>query len=222
VWKTNSPPLSLDTFGSPRPAPTGIAIDPDNNPIVTGSLLDASGKFVSTTIKYTSAGFFNNNALEFWPNHATDTGPVFGDTSGRAIAADSAGNAIVVGDLRNSDGNSDLFVAKYDSLTGELVYRATFNGSYNSSADTGVDVAVDQFGNISRPSATSSPTRALVSACTSLPRSSSTALSLPRAKICRMASPASPMTRQSRLPALRRSARAECSRPSWPSSPAKS
>jgi hypothetical protein len=88
-------------------------------------------------------------ASDFWPNASVDTGAGFGDTFAKALTADGAGNAIVVGETRNQNGNSDFYVAKYDTLTGERVYGITFNGSTTSSADKGVAVAVDRYGNIS-------------------------------------------------------------------------
>ena len=156
LWRSVGP-FSNDTFGIPyagsskrsnRPQPIGVAIGPDNSPIVTGTLLDASGNAYIRTIKYTSGGFFQAGS-NFWPAQSLDTGLGFGDTVARAITADGAGNALVVGESENADGNTDVYIAKYDSLTGEKVFSTAFNGSFNSSADTGVDIAIDDFGHVS-------------------------------------------------------------------------
>jgi hypothetical protein len=147
VWTTVNPPVSASTFGFPRPGPTGVAIGPDNSPIVTGKLLNASGDYVIRTVKYTPGGFFGG-AQESWSTASVDTGFGVGDTGARAIVADGASNAIVVGETRNSDGNADLYVAKYDAQTGQRVFAIAFNGTFSSSDDIGVGIATDRFGNI--------------------------------------------------------------------------
>src|SRR5262249_26089230 len=74
VWQASLGPLSQDTYGNvyggtaiggQRPRPVGVVIGPDSSPIVTGTLLDASGTAYVRTIKYTSGGFFTG-ADEFW------------------------------------------------------------------------------------------------------------------------------------------------------------
>ncbi len=155
VWRSKGP-FSEDTFGTPyatrpvgstRAKAIGIAIGPDNNPIVTGTLIDASGNPVSRTIKYTSAGFFGGG-VAVWPTDAVDMGSGFGNTTARAIATDGASNAIIVGETQNADSNTDLYIAKYDAQTGERVYATSYTGSFGSSADLGVDVKVDRAGDI--------------------------------------------------------------------------
>jgi hypothetical protein len=57
IWKTSVPsPVSADTFGLPRPGPVGVAIGPDDQPIVSGTLLKADGTPFIQTVKYTSSG----------------------------------------------------------------------------------------------------------------------------------------------------------------------
>jgi hypothetical protein len=144
VWKTNNPPVSESTFGTPRPGPTGVAIGPDNNPVITGKLLNAAGQYVIRNVKYTSGGFFGGE-FSFWDKTSIDTGLGFGDSGARAIVADGSSNTIIVGETDNSDANADLYIAKYDALTGDRVYGIAFSGGFGTD-DKGTGIAVDQFG----------------------------------------------------------------------------
>jgi hypothetical protein len=146
VWKTNNPPVSESTFGSPRPGPTGVAIGPDNAPIITGKLLNAAGDFVIRTVKYTPGGFFGGE-FSFWDTPSIDTGLGVGESRARAVIADGASNAVIVGETDNSDGNADFYIAKYDGLTGQRVFGISFGGTFGTD-DLGVGIAADQFGNI--------------------------------------------------------------------------
>lgn len=147
IWKTGTPsPVSPGTFGSPRPGPVGVAIGPDDQPIVSGTLLAANGTRYIQTVKYTSAGFFGG-ALSAWPSSAIDSGFGFGDTVAKALATDGDGNAIVVGASDNEDGDADIYIAKYDGTTGERIYSEGFAGPAGVD-DTAVDVAVDPLGGL--------------------------------------------------------------------------
>lgn len=147
VWQTTSPPVSAVANGTPTPGPTGVAIGPDGGPIVTGRLLNANNEWEICTIKYTSGGFFEAED-PFWDQISVDRGGGFGNTMATAIVADGASNAIIVGHTENADGNQDLYIAKYDALTGEKVFSTTFDGSETNSDDVGIGIAADKFGNI--------------------------------------------------------------------------
>ncbi len=97
---------------NPRPAPT-VAIGPDNNPIVTGHLNDASGNLVIRTIKYTSGGFFGG-ATEIW--NTLDMGLGFGDSLTHQIVADGSSNAIVIGESENQDLDTDIYAGEIRCL----------------------------------------------------------------------------------------------------------
>jgi hypothetical protein len=145
IWKTSAPfPISQGTFGDPRPGPVGVAIGPDDQPIVSGTLLSANGTRYIQTVKYTSGGFFGG-AAAVWNAPSIDYGLGYGDSVARAVAADGDGNAIVVGASDNEDGNADIYIAKYDSLTGERIYSEAFAGPAGVD-DSAVAVAVDSLG----------------------------------------------------------------------------
>jgi hypothetical protein len=98
IWKTGIPsPVSQGSFGTPRPGPIGVVIGPDNQPIVSGTLRDASGTLYIHTVKYTSAGTFGGNAAQVWSEASIDKGSTFGDTAATALTTDADSNAIVVG-----------------------------------------------------------------------------------------------------------------------------
>jgi hypothetical protein len=147
IWKTSTPsPISESTFGTPRPGPVGVAIGPDDQPIVSGTLLDASGQDYIATVKYTKSGTFGNASLA-WPGVTTDSGPANGDTVASAVATDADSNAIVVGASVNEDGNRDMYIAKYDAITGRLTYSERFAGAAGVD-DSAVGAVVDRLGNI--------------------------------------------------------------------------
>jgi hypothetical protein len=147
LWKTNVPsPFSQGTFGDPRPGPVGVVIGPDDRPIVSGTLLDANGSRYIQTVKYESDGFFGSS-VSAWPEPSTDHGFGFGDTVATALSVDRDGNAVVVGASDNKDGNADIYLAKYDSLTGSRTYFQGFAGPAGVD-DNAVATAVDAFGNI--------------------------------------------------------------------------
>jgi hypothetical protein len=140
IWTDVNHPVSSDFIGTA----TGVAIGPDNNPVVTGYLDDASGTSHIRTIKYTSAGFFSG-AVIVWD--ITDDGSTLGDSLAHQIATDGSSNTIIVGETENPDRDNDIYVAKYDALTGTRLYASTFAGSFGTDA-TGVDVAVDGNGGV--------------------------------------------------------------------------
>jgi hypothetical protein len=96
IWETNSIPVSDDLIG----APTSITIGPDNNPVVTGFLKNASGDTIIRTIKYTGGGFFGG-AIDVWDK--SDTGLGFGDSSAHQVVSDGGSNAIIIGESDNAD-----------------------------------------------------------------------------------------------------------------------
>jgi hypothetical protein len=144
LWKTNTPPISADLTA----APTGVAIGPDNYPVVTGFMNDASGTTYIRTIKYTPGGS-GGNASVFWDR--TDTGLGKGDSFARQIITDGASNTILVGETDQQNAGSgfstDLYLAKYDANTGAKLYSATYGGTWDAD-HTGTGVAIDANGSV--------------------------------------------------------------------------
>ena len=139
-WETNNIPVSDDLIG----APTSVTIGPDDNPIVTGFLKNASGAVVIRTIKYTSGGFFGG-AVSVWDK--SDTGLGFGDSSAHQVVSDGGSNAVIIGESDNADNDADIYMAKYDALTGDRLEFDTFAGTFGSD-DTGVGAVVDGNGGV--------------------------------------------------------------------------
>ena len=140
IWETNSIPVSDDLIG----APTSITIGPDNNPVVTGFLKNASGDVIIRTIKYTGGGFFGGATI-VWDK--SDTGLGFGDSSAHQVVSDGGSNAIIIGESDNADNDADIYMAKYDALTGDRLEFDTFAGTFGSD-DTGVGAVVDGNGGV--------------------------------------------------------------------------
>jgi uncharacterized delta-60 repeat protein len=117
---------------------SGIAIDQDGNFYMSGQL---SPTIYGSDI-WISA--YDSTATELWTR--TVNGPAADNDYGHDIAADSAGNAYVVGTISVSDFNNDMWTRKYDSFTSEE-WTQTF-GDISLGSDQGNGIAVDGDGNV--------------------------------------------------------------------------
>jgi len=98
--------VSLDPSGGLDDRLYGVAIDPDDNILVTGDvdvMPSASDVWVAK---------LDPQGAELWSR--TFDGPSMGDDGGRGVASDSLGNVAVTGFVRVDDGDVDIFVAKLD------------------------------------------------------------------------------------------------------------
>ncbi len=115
-----------------------VAVDGDNNVIVTGSSYGSGSGSDYATIKYSSAG------VPLWTNRYN--GPGNGGDGARAVAVDASNNVIVTGGSAGSGGYSDYLTIKYSSA-GVPLWTNRYNGPGNDS-DGAVAVAVDASNNV--------------------------------------------------------------------------
>lgn len=132
----------------------GIAVDGDGNTLVTGSF---AGSMTIGAETLTSAGGLDIFVLKLDPKGALIWAESFGgalDQIGNAIAADSAGNVVVAGDLKGSmmfggqtvasAGLDDALVVKLDA-SGKPLWAKAFGDAASQSAKS---VEVDKADNI--------------------------------------------------------------------------
>jgi len=110
-----------------------IAIDSNNNIIVTGYIRNGGNYNVSTTE-------YDSNGNVIW-TRIFDNKPM---DAGWGVAVDSSNNIIVTGYTGENLDNRDFLTIKYDS-NGNLVWVRTYDGG---GEDAGWDVAVDSDDNI--------------------------------------------------------------------------
>ena len=126
---------------------TGIAIDDSGNMYLTGQFsgtmdfggkaLIASGSSDIFIAKYSYDGFL------VWAEKA---GGLYNDGS-TGLVIDKSGNVYITGfSETNSNGGSDIFVAKYDK-NGNLVWNS-ISGSNFDTHEEGRSIAVDKTGNV--------------------------------------------------------------------------
>jgi len=102
----------------------GLAIDVNNNVIVTGCAKDNSANLDYVTIKYTNDGTF------FWK--ARYNGPGNGTDEARAVVVDGDQNVYVTGFSMGSGTNYDFATIKYD-MNGNSLWTKRYNGMANLS-----------------------------------------------------------------------------------------
>lgn len=115
----------------------GIAVDQEDNVLVTGySYSDQSG-FDFLTIKYNSSG------EQQWVSRYNGTGNEEDKAFG--IAVDGSGNVFVTGKSKNSNANFDCVTIKYNS-EGSIQWTDRYDGSNGD--DGNFAIAVDKNGNV--------------------------------------------------------------------------
>ncbi len=106
---------------------TAIAVDANNDVIVTGFVWNGVNKDIQT-VKYGGA-----TGAVIWQH--TFNGAANGNDIGTSIAVDSLNNVYVGGYSQNSDGNDDFVVLKYSPTYPDAsvapVWQATYNGPAN-------------------------------------------------------------------------------------------
>lgn len=138
-----------------------VYTDASGNVYTTGSFLGPADFEPGAGVTNVSSSFFDAylSKVDAAGNLVWATG--FGGTNsdaGKAVYADNAGNAYVIGDFYNggdfdpgpgtttltSNGFNDIFVAKFDD-TGDQLWAVSFGGSQ---FDFGYGVVADDFGNV--------------------------------------------------------------------------
>jgi hypothetical protein len=115
-----------------------VAVDGNNDVIVTGQSTNSASGYDYATIKYSSAG------VPLWTNRYD--GLANGNDYARALALDSSNNVIVTGYSADSMGSFDYTTVKYSSV-GVPLWTNRYQGSGNGT-DHALAVAVDRSGNV--------------------------------------------------------------------------
>ena len=117
----------------------GVAVDGNNDVIVTGYSLGSGGYMDYATIKYSSAG------VPLWTNLYNGLGD--GNSYARAVTVDGSDNVTVTGySCTNGMGNADYATIKYSSA-GVPLWTNRYNGPGNG-PDQAYAVAVDASGSV--------------------------------------------------------------------------
>lgn len=87
----------------------------------TGGTTNAQGNTDILTAKYDAL-----TGAELWSRMYA--GPAGGNDEGVSVAVDSEGNVIIAGTVTNAGKNTDIYVAKYASADGALLWEATYAG----------------------------------------------------------------------------------------------
>jgi hypothetical protein len=117
--------------------------------IIDGHKVDVIGDYIvhDNIVGFQIAAYDHSAPLVIDPvlSYSTYMGDA-GYESGRKIAVDADKNAYVIGvtDAQSSDGNTDIFVVKFDPA-GQLVYLSFIGGARD---DSGNGIAVDASGNV--------------------------------------------------------------------------
>ncbi len=135
-WDTTwNSPASLDDL------PTDIAIDGNGNIFITGT---AEPDTVTGSEDYITLKFSPSGGI-LWQVQYSRIGVTSGKDEAAALALDSNGDCYVTG--RSSNGtDDDMLTFKYDGNSGAVLFTQFYNGG--SGDDRGVDIAVDNAGNI--------------------------------------------------------------------------
>ena len=116
----------------------GVAVDGNNNVIVTGYSTGTSGWADYATIKYSNAG------VPLWTNRYN--GPGNGNDYAYAVAVDGSNNVIVTGYSYGSENTNDYATIKYSSA-GVPLWTNRYNGPGNGD-DQARAVAADANNNV--------------------------------------------------------------------------
>jgi hypothetical protein len=125
--------------GDGEDSPANIALDSEGNSYVVGTGPGSSGNQDIVVLKYSFHGtllwtrYFNGPA-----NRADEAASV-------VVAPD--GSPVVIGRSLNLAGDDDLVVARFDAVTGDLVWSYSYDGDGHGT-DLAVDAAVDSNGNV--------------------------------------------------------------------------
>jgi cysteine-rich repeat protein len=116
----------------------GVAVDAAGEVIAVGRVSDAVSDADLVVAKLAGA-----SGAELW--RTTVKGGNNNDDDAQAVALDAAGDALVVGSVRNAGRGRDLFLGKFAGATGSEQWRLEVNGT-ESAGDFGSAVAVNAAG----------------------------------------------------------------------------
>ena len=145
-YASDGTPLWVQTYngtGNGYDAAYALAVDANNNVLVTGRSRNSSGNDDYATMKYASDGtqlWISDVVVESQRPERLST-----SVGARKMVVDAAGNTYVAGSGFNGR-NDDYRVAKFD-VAGTLVWSATYNGTGNNT-DVAYALAVDAGGNV--------------------------------------------------------------------------
>jgi beta-propeller repeat-containing protein len=174
------PIVSLATYlgGSASDQAFAVAVDPGGSVYVTGNTMSPDFPTTPGSFAPTVPGLVNAFVVKLSHDltttiYSTYLGGTTGETAGRAIAVDSAGNAYITGFTNSTDFPTpsgfqialvgvcsgglpcnDAFVAKLDPTGATLLYGTYLGGS---GSDVGLGIAVDGGGNAHVTGGTFSP-----------------------------------------------------------------
>jgi hypothetical protein len=100
-----------------------LAIDRDDNLLVTGSSFETENSFDYYTVKYSSDG------TPLWEQRYS--GPGSGDDVAQAVAIDAEQNVIVTGFSTGDQQNVDYYTIKYAGSDGQVLWGQRYNGPAN-------------------------------------------------------------------------------------------
>jgi hypothetical protein len=116
-----------------------VAVDVDGNVVATGPSVSGNG-FDFFTVKYRAA-----DGVRLWDDRYDGTGDA--DDVPVAVVLDGAGNVIVAGGSVGSTSGVDIFLRKYNGVTGATLWSERYNGPSNGE-DAATGVALDAEGNV--------------------------------------------------------------------------
>jgi len=140
-YSSEGVPLWTNRYNGPGndwDQPSGIAVDGNNDVIVTGYTMGSGSSYDATTIKYLSAG------VPLWTNRYN--GPANGNDYAHALAVDRSNNVIVAGYSAVNLNTADYLMIKYSSA-GVPLWTKRYRGPGNG-VDAANAVTVDSSNNI--------------------------------------------------------------------------
>ena len=132
---------SLNGTSSSFDEANAVTVDGADNVIAAGVMTNSGSGVDFTTIKFDGA-----SGQELWRQSINGAANIFDEAHG--VAADSAGNVIAVGSIRNTTTFIDFTVVKFDGVSGQELWRRLITGAppFISSADSAFAIAVDAAG----------------------------------------------------------------------------
>ena len=120
--------------------PWDLAVDEDSNVYVTGASFRAASVRDGMTLKY--AGL---DGTLLWEGRYNGTSSA--NDENFTISLDGIGNPVISGYTTNSDGTTDVYLAKHNKVPGTIRWQRTFDGANNKN-DSIQKVKVDPNGNV--------------------------------------------------------------------------
>jgi hypothetical protein len=120
--------------------PWDLVVDEDSNVYVTGASYRGAGVRDGMTLKY--AGL---NGTLMWEGRYNGTSGA--NDENFTLSLDGIGNPVISGYTTNSDGTTDVYLAKHNKVPGTIRWQNTFDGANNKN-DSIQKVRADPNGNV--------------------------------------------------------------------------